>query len=556
MKIVIPKYEPNTDITFENSEKLSDYCKRILQQIADNQFMENTKTSNPEIQTIYRQLLEAAISLECENEFNDFVKGLENQEGNDHCKFWALPKPLEHEARKDIFPINSLPDALRNYVVSVAKYSQVPYEMCVLPLLSTLATCAQGKAKVEDPQNGYTSELTLFTLTVAPSSARKSSSKEFYRITDSYQNHYNDVHKMERIHRQSEREVIQQQRKKAVQTGNTEKVKELDEELEEKPELPKMLLKMSDATPEALINAMYSHNEKMAVLDSEGGILSTISRNYSGNNTDVSFLCTAYDGDSYYSSRVSTGDKDMKRPLLTLGLLTQPKKFYDFINNEEFQEKGLINRFLFAFPEVEPGDKKWSNYRIPENEYKAFSDIANKLLSLPESQDILKHDKESTDAFHNFFDDIQLKERTGGILEHIPQYAEKQYTIGLKIAALLHLCEHDVSEPIKGNTAMKAIQIMMWAQNQALKAFSGEVGENPVIVMAYQIINQLLKAKGNYVGMANLKKSLHLTKSRTPQKLLDFGEALEILKANYYIQTNDKELDEKGCKLLLNPLIK
>lgn len=497
MKVQLIHYNPDPELSFESSLELAKYCDSLFEQIAQNQFVTAYKTNQPEIQTKYRQLYETAIELECEQEFMEKVKYYENLE--EHLKFWALPKPLEHESSKYTFPVNSFPAPLREYLSAVSKYAQVPHDMCALPLLSTLATCAQGKARASDPQNGHTSELTLFTMTVAPSSARKSSSKEFFRPIEEYQRRYNEEHERERLNRKSEREVKQQQRAKALKQGQAEQVKRLDEELAKLPEIPKLLLKINDTTPEAMINVMNAHNGKIALLDQEGGVLSTIAKNYGGNTADVSIFCLGYDGDPYYNARVTTGEKDIQRPLITLGLLTQPKIFFDFIRNEEFQEKGFVNRFLFAFPEVKQGTKQWSDYRIPEAATEAYTSIINKLLSMPESTIPVKHSRTSAAIFRDYFEDIQRKEQSGGIFEHIANYAEKQYTIGLKIATLLHLCEHEPSELISEFTAQQAVNIMMWAQNQALKAFSGEVGEDPLIVMAYQIIDKLLKKRKGQV---------------------------------------------------------
>lgn len=555
MKITIPEYKPSGNAAELDRSTFLTFSSQWLLNIAESQFRRDCKTNQLDIQTTYREFYEKAIELDCEETFLETVR---KDETEFNCKFWALPKPLQHVSVDQDFPVDCLPSALKDYLKAVAKYNQVPHDMCILPLLSVLAMCAQGKAKVEDPQNGYTSELTLYTLTVAPSSARKSSANDFLRAATDYQKNYNKLHEKERLNRQSERDYYKSKRdtEKRKKDSDLQKLKDLDEQIEALPELPKMLLNVSDATTEALIKTMSEHGGKMAVIDTEGGILSTLAGMYNGGATNISFICNAYDGQPYYSSRVTSGEKDLERPLLTLGLLTQDKKFYDFIGNEEFQEKGLTNRFLFAFPKFKQGSRKWSDYRIPQQEQEAYTEIINNLLSMPESDTVIKHNRDSYRIFRDFFEDIQRKEQSGGIFEHIPSYAEKQYTIGLKIAALLHLCEHEPTEPIDGTTALHAVSIMMWAFNQAVKAFSGEVGENPIIETAKKIIGYLQKnSKYDYYSLTDLRDNLHFSRLKNPQKELEMEEALEILLNSYYIDVNKDSFIERGAKIKLNPFI-
>lgn len=50
------------------------------------------------------------------------------------------------------------------------------------------------------------------------------------------------------------------------------------------------------------------------------------------------------------------------------------------------------------------------------------------------------------------------------------EWANKQLGRSLKIAGIFHLCAHEPQEPLSGQTALNAVSVAMWAENQALKA--------------------------------------------------------------------------------------
>lgn len=551
MKFIVPEYKPTKKLADLDKKGFISTALQWIENIYTSQEITSTfRTDNSNIETMYREFKERAIELGCED---DFLGAVKEYEDSFNVKFWALPKPLEKRTFNNPFPLDMLPNALKKYLKSVSQYGQVPIEMCALPMMSALAACAQGKAKVSAPQNGYLSELTLFTLTVAPSSAGKSSSKCFFKPIYEYVSKYNDAHSLEIKQNQSERDFLKQQqnREKKSAKGDLQKVKALDEQLEQLPDLSPMKLTVSDATPEALINTMNGNGGKIAILDSEGGVLSTISRSYNGNSTDISFFCTAYDGDYYSSSRVTTGTKDIPRPLLTLGLLTQPKKFFEFMDNEEFIEKGFINRFMFSFVEYQAGYKQFSNFRIPQDEIDSYNSIINKLLSMPDSDIVLTHDNESYRIFEEFYNHIQKNEKPGGAFENIANYTEKQFTTALKIAALLHLCEHEPTEPISGQNANRAVNIVIWGINQAIRAFNGDNNEDPVISLANKVCEKLNDKQWH--TLTELRHVLHI--ERKSDKDNTFLNALDILIDCNWIQDNGKQFDERGCKLLLNPIL-
>lgn len=64
------------------------------------------------------------------------------------------------------FPVDALPDVIRNYVSAVAEHSQTAPDMAAVISLGVLATCLQGKYKIEGTP-GYCEPLSLYTVVIA-----------------------------------------------------------------------------------------------------------------------------------------------------------------------------------------------------------------------------------------------------------------------------------------------------------------------------------------------------------------------------------------------------
>ena len=543
MKFILPEFKPNKDLQAVLIQKTSENVMDFIRERVIEWHTEDP--ADTDFQTVYRQMYERAVELGHYDELQSV-----------HCNdvlLWPLPKPLQHKAQEQLFPVDSLPAVLKDYLLAVSAFGQVPPEMCALPMFSVLAMCTQGKAKVQNHKSSFTHELTLYTLTVAPSGARKSPALSYFmKAAEHYQSEYNERHELERKQRQTERQYKEHERQSALKGNkkNLERAKEIDAELLELPELRPLSLTVTDVTPEALAQAMSEHGGKMAVMDSEGGVLGTVAGLYNGGVSNIDLLLKAYDGDFVEIRRKTSGTVTLTKPLLTIGLLTQPKKFNEFISNPEFEEKGLLNRFLFSFPKA-PARYTDTVPEIPEATKRAYYALIDRLLSMPDSETVIKHDRESSILFHDLHEHIQDCKQSGGIFEHIPAFAEKQHANALKIAALLHLCEHSPEEPINGKTAQAAINITMWAFNMAIRAFDRDINEDPVISLAYRIIEKMYTGGKSLYSLRDLYKPLHVSANNE-----EFIEALGTLIDCYYIQDNGKKLGEKGYLLALNPIIK
>lgn len=471
-------------------------------------------------------------------------------------ELWELPESFEKEIKLQGFPISSLPKTLADYLSALCDFVQVDSSMAALPMLSVLSLCLQGKAIVAYPANAHTESINLYTLTIAPPGERKSGVfKELIKPVQEYQRKYNELHRNDVEESKSKRQFLERQKQAAMSGKNAslERVQEFTKELCSLEQVHEMRLTCSDTTPEALAMEMLKQGGCMAVMDDEGSVFDVISGMYTGGQSNVNLFLKAYDGSPHTILRRTSDDITLNKPYLTIGIMTQPQQFMQTMSNPQFSGRGLLQRFLFSFPEGRAGTQAYTSKNIPQDIHRSYDELITKLLKMPKNDAPVKliHNKESYNIFHDYHDMLQSKMRSGGIFENMKEYASKHFGKVLKIAGLLHLCEHTADEPINGKTALNAVSIGLWAENQALLAFDGGTGEDETIKNAKYIIKRLKSFDNEIMTKRELK---HLCRAIHDEAAFD--EATELLEDMNYMRSERIETSGRpSVKFCVNPLI-
>lgn len=477
---------------------------------------------------------------------------------NNEPELWELPQSFEKEIALQPFPISSLPKVLGDYLKAVSEYVQVKPEMAVLPLLSVLALCVQGKVVVKNPGNSHTENLNLYTMTIASPGERKTGSfKEFMKPVKAYQDNYNEVHKYEVQEYQTKKNFLESQKNATMKgkNANLERAKELTKELVDLKPVHELRLNVSDATPEALAWEMYLQGGKIGVLGDEGAIFDVLSGMYSGGAANLNIFLEAYDGSDYSIIRRTKENIDLKSPLLTIGLMVQPDLFIQTMDNRTFSGRGFIYRFLFSFPDSRVGYQTLRSEEIPQNLQAGYIELINRLLRMPkhESPVILLSDEEAYHIFEDYHNHLQESMRKGGIFENLREWASKQFARCLKIAGILHLCEHEATDQISGQTALNAVSIAIWTENHALKALSAEMLNTEEKRNAAYILSRIKASDKLELSKREIKRLCKAIKE--DQKFDGSLELLEDMKCIKQIQ-NIPNNGRPSIKYKINPLIK
>ncbi len=293
---------------------------------------------------LYTDLMKEAREYEVETEVYELMK-LKAEEFQSP-ELWEVPQDFEKQVPMQKFNPDYLPDLLRDYLKAVAEFAQVDIEMCVLPLLSVLSLCVQGKAVVKHPINSHTQPLSLYTLTVAPPGEKKSGVlKEFKRPVEEFQKSYNKAHALDFAEYASKIELLEKQRAVAIKKGDEPMLKDCDKDLlalKQNPVYP-VTFSLDDVTPESLANEMYRNGNRMGILASEGAVIDILTGIYSGGVSNISLFLESYDGNSYDLSRQTRGQLHLENPLLAIGLMVQPSLFQRRFQMRNLQGVDLFN---------------------------------------------------------------------------------------------------------------------------------------------------------------------------------------------------------------------
>ena len=509
----------------------------------------------------FTDIMDTARAYELEEQANRLAHSICLKEGE--SDLWELPKSFDESAKLPKLTDSCLPPKLWEYLQAVAKYVQVAPEMCVLPMLSVLSMCVQGKAVISYPANAHTEPLNLYTMTIAAPGERKSGSfKEFIRPVNEYQQQRNETLRLAVRNYKTQKAFLERQRDNAMKgkQADLKKAQEFDKQLAELKEVHEIKLYVKDTTPEALAGELAKQGERMAILDDEGSVFDVLTGLYSSGQVNINIMLEAYDGTPYTISRKTSEDITLYNPLLAVGLMVQPAHYAEAMSNKQFSGRGFIHRFMFAFPEPMTGYLKFESPNIDLNLRTMYHDLIKSLLVIPQPQKsipTISHSDPAKYLFEDYHDQLQRQMQQGERFENMKEWASKQFARALRVAGIFHMAEHKgyiADKPLSGENAAYAIALALWEEQQAFHALSGEGAESETVRNAKLILEKL---KGLEAG--EITKGELLTKKITRLSAQELAEPLELLESLNYIKVSEERSTPKSKPKIvihINPIIK
>ena len=483
---------------------------------------------------------------------------------------WADIKPFEKNTDLQPFPLETLPKVLRDYVEAVTAYNSVYPEMCILPLFSALSLCLQGKAVVKHPGTGFEQPINLYCITIAPPSERKTHTQQpFFKPINDYEKRYNTIHDRDIKDYHIKREMLQNKLRKTIQRAKD--AKDEREALQLRADLTKLEAEpvnplnftVQDITPEALIDTLNENKERAAIIGDEATLFKILggaysSKGSSGVNFDILLNC--YDGTQYRVSRKNSGNTYLQNPLATIGIMVQPQPFKDILESKDFKGKGLLQRFIFTFPRSNAGNVPFSAPEIPSKTAAAYKDLIYSLLEKPQPENpaALKFNAKAKTLIEYYHYELQKKLKTSKDYSDLEtEYINKQISKALRIAALLHFCGHSETEMIDELTAMNAVKISTWLENQAAAALNEEMmtdTERNARYILKRITDQIQKAaidQNKPLTKRDISRLCQTVKGEALQEALAYLDDMNVLR----YQEEKQSRGRPTMKVYLNPAI-
>ncbi len=406
---------------------------------------------------------------------------------------WETPTPLYSDEGLPTFPVEGLPEVLREFVAGTAEELQIPMDLIAVLTLAALSAAQVGRTEVE-VNPGWAEPVTLYALGLAESGSRKSNAVR--RVTKplvAIQKELAETTQAARL------EATVQAKAAGMQVKAVEKKYEREPNQANLAELQQALLDLetatiptppglfiNDATPEAVLKELLENGERQAIFDAEGGGLSTMAGVRYANSPNIEILLKGHAGDAVNQSRVGAGKSTVERPILSIGILSQPATLKELCSVPGSKSRGLVDRFLIASPPDNLGFRNLNPEPVSEmvkNRY--FDLIRGYVLGLwPVVQPVsLRLSEDAHTVLSEYRVYCEGQRSPGGLLRAMGGFGLKLEGSAVRLAALHHLAHYGAENafryPVSDVSMAWGVQVAQWSLEhyQYAIAAAGEVGD-------------------------------------------------------------------------------
>lgn len=463
---------------------------------------------------------------ECASDFNDLhqARGLEavrraveaaqpvvgsDYSPNVEAPSWPKPQPLTARIEPEPYPLDALPDTVREAVEEVTSFVKCPISLAATSALSAISIACQALVDVRRADR-LQGPMSLYTLVIADSGERKTTvDRYFTEAIRQYEAEQREAlapeikrYEAEIAAWQAQRDGILYAIKNAAKSGKQrEKLETLKAELvglertrPESPRIPRLLL--GDETPENLAWSLAKVWPSGGVLSSEAAVV--LGAHGMGRDSimrNLGFLNVLWDGGVHSIGRRTSESFVVRGARLTVGLMVQEATLRDFFlrSGELARGTGFLARFLIAWPQSTQG---YRFYAEPPKEWPALSafnrcmsDILNNSAPIDGdgalTPEVLPLSPAAKKAWIEYHDAIEAELRDGGEYYDVRDVAAKSAENAARLAALFQMFEHGVSE-ITLDCFERASIIAAWHLHEA-RRFFGELALPPEMVDAARL---------------------------------------------------------------------
>lgn len=410
---------------------------------------------------------------------------------------WPEPLPLLDRAKPEPYPLDALPEVLRDAVTEVQGFTKAPVALVASSALAALSVAGQGLVDVKRAEK-LVGPVGLFLLSIADSGERKSTCDGFFSAPlRAYERAEAESVKPELAKRKAEMDAWEAMRsgiteaiKRAAKDGDAVATDEHRLRLEEleanKPQplrVPKLV--RGDDTSENLAWSLAREWPSAGVLSSEAGLI--LGAHAMGKDTvmrNLGLLNILWDGGELSIGRRTSESFTLRGARLTVGLQVQEATLRGFFDRTGGLARGIgfLARFLVAWPESTQGFRPFAD---PPESWPSLAHYHRRLEALLQTPVELTEDgglapvtlsmePEAKTLWVRFHDLVERELCSGGDLHDVRDVASKIADNAARLAALFHVAEHGATGVIGAEAFDGASRIAAWHLNEA-RRFFGEL---------------------------------------------------------------------------------
>lgn len=455
------------------------------------------------------------------------------------------PIPLTRTVNIPPFPTDALPEAIAAMVTAVSDATQTDPAMAGTSALTALSACTGGHAEIE-VRPGWREPLNIFAATVAQPGERKSAvqqamSRSLLDVEQDLADASGPARTEAAMQKQVQIMAADRAKQAAAKAAGTDQwAKTLADAQGAQamadqitvPAIPRLVA--DDITPEAAGTLLAEQNGRMAIISAEGGLFDIIAGRYTAAlNMDV--WLKGHAGDPIKIDRKGRPPEYIRKPALTLGLMIQPAVLDVIAGNRQFRGRGLLARFLYAFPESKVGRRLIAaNPVTPEVEdiYNVtITALAAGLAEWSDDRAVLTLTPDAQAAIQAIETEVEPTLAGDGELAALADWGAKFVGAVARIAGIIHFAElgpqRGPRTAVTAETITAAYSLGRYYKACAIKAFTA-MGTDIGTADADYLLDRIRHLDAEEVSERDMQRAAKRFKTRDQlipavERLVDHG---------------------------------
>lgn len=414
-------------------------------------------------------------------------------------------EPVVKNSVKNPFPLDALPDIIREHVQEVVEITQCPIALAVNSALGALSGAAQGHFDVARDANTNI-PISLWFMTVAESGERKSSADRFcfepFKTWESIQ-HLEYSNQLQKYKLELEAyEIAKSAIKSSSKKQSPEEIMHQLRRLEvPEPPIEKIIL-WETFTTEALIKHLSGFPIAYGCVNEAGTLLGGYATKPENVQRTFATWNKLWDGQSVKDVTRGEGTRFVASPRFTFQLMLQESIYNSLlgIGNGMAQGIGLTSRFLVCQPESTMGMRFYSEPPNRINRINRFTKILTQFLDKSMNLEdgvlkpaVLKLSPEAKVEWIEFHNLVEQELGFEGDYQAIKSIAAKSAENLLRISANFQVAIEPNANEISAEVMRSAKEVANYYLNEALKMALPQAQ-----IDAEKILNWLVRTIGIY----------------------------------------------------------